>query len=219
MEMVYGPFISRAQAKAQGIKLYFTGVPCKHGHVDVRQVSNQRCRTCGYERQRAAYAANPKKEIDRIRKYQIANPEVLYRNRKKSADKLRHTEKYKEGQRRRTAKWLAKNPRATAWENMTPHRRLTVTMRTRFKRLVFDGKGKDARDLLGCTVSECRKHLEQQFLPGMTWDNYGEWHVDHIRPCASFEDPADPRCWHYTNLQPLWAEDNLSKSDHWVEAA
>jgi hypothetical protein len=50
----------------------------------------------------------------------------------------------------------------------------------------------------------------------MTWDNYGEWHMDHIQPCASF-DQTDPEqqkiCWHYTNYQPLWAEDNLRKSD------
>ena len=59
-------------------------------------------------------------------------------------------------------------------------------------------------------------HLEAQFKPGMTWDNYGlkGWHVDHIRPCASFDlrDPEQQRrCFHYTNLQPLWAEENLKK--------
>lgn len=75
---------------------------------------------------------------------------------------------------------------------------------------------KDARTLLllGCTVEELKAHLQNQFLPGMSWDNYGQWHIDHIRPCASFDltDPEQQRqCFNFKNLQPLWAKDNLSK--------
>jgi Zn ribbon nucleic-acid-binding protein len=233
-DLSYGPFISCKQAKAQGLKHYYTGKPCKRDHVDIRFVSGGVCCTCSNDRTkqwqkenservnewtRAIYAKNPQKQIDRVRRYQIANPDVLDRSRKKSYEKLKHTEAFKEAQKRRTADWLKRNPRATAWENMTPHRKLTVALRSRFKRLVIDGKGKGGRELLGCSVLECRKHLERQFWPGMSWDNYGEWHVDHIRPCASFEDPADPRCWHFTNLQPLWAAENLAKSDKWVPVA
>lgn len=71
-------------------------------------------------------------------------------------------------------------------------------------------------DLLGCTGAELASHLSSMFEPGMTLDNHGEWHIDHIIPIASF-DLTDPEqlkaCFHYTNLQPLWAADNLSKSD------
>ena len=58
-------------------------------------------------------------------------------------------------------------------------------------------------------------HLESLFSPGMTWDNYGfeGWHIDHIKPCASFELDQKKICFHYTNLQPLWAKDNMSKSN------
>lgn len=71
--------------------------------------------------------------------------------------------------------------------------------------------------ILGCTITELKAHLESEFTEGMTWDNYGRngWHVDHIRPCASFNliDPDQVKaCFHYTNLQPLWAADNISKS-------
>lgn len=75
--------------------------------------------------------------------------------------------------------------------------------------------------LLGCTVDELRLRLESLFLPGMTWDNYTlkGWHIDHIRPLSSF-DLSDPEqlkaACHYTNLQPLWATDNLSKGDHYA---
>ena len=69
-------------------------------------------------------------------------------------------------------------------------------------------------DLLGCTRQEYRDHLESKFTDGMSWDNYGEWHVDHILPVSSF-DQSDPEqqkiCWHFSNTQPLWAEDNMAK--------
>jgi hypothetical protein len=70
------------------------------------------------------------------------------------------------------------------------------------------------KELLGCTVSEARAHLQSKFLPRMSWDNRELWHIDHIRPCASF-DLTDleqqKQCFHYTNLQPLWATDNHRK--------
>lgn len=71
-------------------------------------------------------------------------------------------------------------------------------------------------ELLGCTVEEFRLHVERQFLPGMTWQNYGlfGWHIDHIKPISGFDlsDPAQVKeCFHFSNLQPLWAEDNLRK--------
>lgn len=74
---------------------------------------------------------------------------------------------------------------------------------------------------VGCTLEELKKWLEGKFKRGMTWKNYGKhWHVDHILPCASF-DHGDPsqlaQCWHFTNLQPLKAKENLSKSNKITE--
>ncbi len=73
-------------------------------------------------------------------------------------------------------------------------------------------------DLLGCSVIEARHHLESQFTDGMTWENHSlnGWHIDHIKPCASFDltiDSEQKQCFHYSNLQPLWAEDNLRKGN------
>jgi len=70
--------------------------------------------------------------------------------------------------------------------------------------------------LVGFTLADLMAHLEAQFLPGMSWDNRGEWHIDHIRPLCSFDfqTPDDPQfreAWALTNLQPLWAIDNIRK--------
>jgi hypothetical protein len=72
-------------------------------------------------------------------------------------------------------------------------------------------------ELLGCTIAELKQHLENKFDSKMLWENYGSyWHIDHIIPCASF-DFADPiqqkQCFHYTNLQPLEAKENIRKSN------
>lgn len=69
------------------------------------------------------------------------------------------------------------------------------------------------------TCSECKilkplSYLSLLFSDGMSWDNYGEWHIDHIIPCAAFDlsNPTEQKqCFHYTNLQPLWAYENKSK--------
>jgi hypothetical protein len=79
-------------------------------------------------------------------------------------------------------------------------------------------KSAHTKELLGCTSEECWKHLEKQFKSDatriMTRENYGEWEVDHIIPCSSFDlsDPEQQRkCFNYTNLQPLWKEENRKK--------
>jgi hypothetical protein len=78
----------------------------------------------------------------------------------------------------------------------------------------YSEKAFNTIDLLGCSIKEAKEHIGKQFKEGMTWKNHGEWHIDHIIPCASF-DLTDPeqqkKCFHYTNLQPLWANENLSK--------
>ena len=92
-------------------------------------------------------------------------------------------------------------------------------LRHRIKRAIKQHKGirhSSSLSLLGTDMKTVKEHLESLFTKGMSWDNYGYrgWHVDHIVPCASF-DLTDPeqqkKCFHYTNLQPLWAKDNLSK--------
>jgi hypothetical protein len=67
---------------------------------------------------------------------------------------------------------------------------------------------------IGCTPEELRQHLEEMFKNGMNWENYGEWHIDHIIPLSSAKSEEEIyKLNHYTNLQPLWKEENLSKGN------
>jgi len=98
--------------------------------------------------------------------------------------------------------------------------KLAINLRARVNTAIRDNiKAGHTLELLGCTIDELKRHLESKFSTDMSWDNYGQWHVDHIVPCSAFDlsDPVEQKqCFHYTNLQPLWAEDNMKKHDKWV---
>lgn len=103
-----------------------------------------------------------------------------------------------------------------------PKHGLNHRMSTMVGRGLRRGKGGRAwSQLLGFDIAELMLHLEKQFLPGMTWENIGSWHIDHIVPLSSFsfessEDAAFRSAWALTNLRPLWAEDNIRKSNQRV---
>ena len=100
--------------------------------------------------------------------------------------------------------------------------KLSHNLRVRLYRALKDNYkiGSAVKDL-GCTIQQLKQHLESKFQPGMSWDNHtlDGWHIDHIKPLSSF-DLSDRKqlleACHYTNLQPLWAKDNLSKSDNFI---
>lgn len=75
-------------------------------------------------------------------------------------------------------------------------------------------KSKHTIELLGCNKDFFKQHLASLFKDNMSFENYGKWHIDHIKPCALFDlnkPEEQAKCFHYTNLQPLWATDNLRK--------
>ena len=89
-----------------------------------------------------------------------------------------------------------------------------------YKAIKNNSKAKSTLKLLGCTIDELKAHITSLFLKGMTWDNYGKWHIDHIKPCSLFDfskGEEQLKCFHYTNLQPLWAIDNLIKNNKYEE--
>ena len=88
--------------------------------------------------------------------------------------------------------------------------------------LALKGQSKSANTMILLGVPNLEflwDHLKSTFKPGMTKENHGKWHVDHIRPCSSFDlskPEEQAKCFHYTNLQALWAHENLSKGDKFV---
>ncbi len=81
-------------------------------------------------------------------------------------------------------------------------------------------KSKRLEELLGCNIKQLKNYIESLFTEGMSWENYGEWHIDHIVPIDFFRKNYDfkdieiqKECFHYLNLQPLWAIDNIKKGN------
>jgi hypothetical protein len=97
------------------------------------------------------------------------------------------------------------------------NKRLARNLRGRLNKALHGNyKAGSAVNDLGCSIAELKQHLESQFKPGMSWDNYGRngWHIDHITPLCRFnlQDEIEfKKACHFTNLQPLWAGDNLEK--------
>lgn len=214
MNPSYGPFVSRKLALEKGLKHYFTGNPCKHGHVARRWVHSYGCDDCLKIAGRRYDIENPDKKKARRLAWNRANPEkVKQHDARKYAKNREHCVARQVIYRRRR---LDTDTAYRILHNLRSRTRDAITGR--------HGAVKDLTTLklIGCTIEHLQSYFEPLFTPGMTWDNYGEWHIDHIRPCASFDltDPAQQReCFHYTNLQPLWAEDNIRKSDNWLPDA
>ena len=101
-----------------------------------------------------------------------------------------------------------------------PVYKIKYYLRTRLYKIIKNKikVGSFIRDL-GCTVDFFVSYIAEKFVDGMSWDNRSEWHLDHIRPLASFSNLADRSqfliAFHYTNYQPLWAADNLAKGSQW----
>lgn len=110
-------------------------------------------------------------------------------------------------------RWLTKSGAAQA------SYKLAHSIRVRIRSgLSGTRKATSSEVLIGCSFSELRAHLENQFSkrPGMSWETRCFWHIDHIKPCASFDltdAEQQKKCFHFSNLQPLWAIENLQKGE------
>lgn len=164
--------------------------------------------------------SNSKYHKESCEKWRMENKEHVKEYRKKYRKK--HEKRIKEY----SAKWSRENKEKVTNRLVKRYHndlnfKIKCVLRSRIKDAIKNmRKSEKVIDLLGCSIEEVRIHLELQFKKGMNWDNHGRngWHIDHIRPCKSF-DLTDPeqrkQCFHYTNLQPLWEPDNLSKGSKW----
>lgn len=194
-----------------------------------------RCRQSRNKENLRRYEAKREERLASMHKYQEENKEYLLAQKKayylQNRDEIRakRREYYKEN----TAKALAsiqearkKSDYHTRKNQSDMYRRLFDTqyklscnLRSRLgaamSTYLNDRTVSAVRDL-GCTIEELVSHLQARFQEDMTWENYGEWHIDHIIPLSSFDlediEQAKLAC-HYSNLQPLWAIDNLRKNN------
>lgn len=169
-----------------------------------------------------------KRNAERLKKYSTdwynANSEEVAAKQKIKYEQ--NTEAYKE--RRKARYWLDRdaNSKKSGEYHLSrlktdPHYRFVARCRKRVWAAFFEkGYSKKTKTfaLLGCSKEELISYIESKFQEGMTWDNYGEWHLDHKLPfsAAKNEREVEMLC-HYTNLQPLWASDNVSKSARYCE--
>lgn len=179
------------------------------------------CKECVNRDSAERYKQNRDSRLARHRQYAAENREAVYARqvkwRKENPDKARaiqerHYRLHPDRVRQLTAARGAKRYRA---HKHSPDFALRLRVGNQIRKRLMSGAG-GGFSLLDYSPAELRAHLERQFTRGMTWDNYGEWHIDHIVPLASFtitgpDDPELRRAWALPNLRPLWATDNLRK--------
>jgi len=147
---------------------------------------------------------NPSYMKEYQKKYNIKNREKLNEKTKKWREK--NKEEILKKQRKKINEKYSNNLNF----------RLGQVVRSRINKVMKFNRNKQSLEILGCSVKEFRNHIENKFQSGMSWENYGYygWHIDHIIPLSSAKTEKEiyELC-HYTNLQPLWAKENLKKSN------
>jgi len=188
-----------------------------------------------YESSKKWRLNNPEKSKESYIKYIEKNPDMKSSVRLK---KYRESEGFKENERIRRKQWYIKNldserkksreyyhenkkicrKKHNEWRKnkmkTDPFFRMKKNLRDRI-RIYLKGEllSKRTKDIIGLEMNEFRKYIESKFVNGMSWENYGEWHLDHKKPLylgTNNEEILELN--HYTNLQPLWAEDNIQKN-------
>lgn len=183
---------------------------------------NSRCKSC----RKAYQEANKEKIKKRGKAYYESNKDKIkayykaYREANKEKNKAYQKAYYKANKDKSKAYREANkdkiNRKRRERINTDPLLRLKNRLRSRTT-YAFKSKGyrknTKTQEILGVNWEVAKEHIERQFKKGMSWDNHGEWNIDHIIPLVSANTEEQlMRLCHYTNLQPLWAEENFSKS-------
>ena len=162
------------------------------------------CMACRSVRGKVYRKNNRDKILKSSRKSYLKHREAL--NSKKRENRKNNPEKYIDSNRRYNQK-----RRSTAKGRLSDNMTGAI-----YKSLTLNKNGRSWESLVGYTAGQLKRHLESLFTDGMSWDNYGEWHIDHKIPIKAFnytkpEHEDFKRCWALSNLQPMWAKDNISK--------
>ena len=171
------------------------------------------------------YLNNIEKIREKSKKYYHQNKEERLQYRYRNKNKLKkYKEKYdqlnkKKHQEYRQNRKLIRNKKMKEYMKI-PKNRILRSLRIRlYDTLKRNSKSMKTIELLGCSIIFFQQYIEKQFEIGMNWGNYGRngWHIDHIIPCCKFnlsKQEEQRKCFHYTNLRPLWATENLKRPKH-----
>ena len=179
-------YISKEEAKEFGLPRYFDGSICKRGHISERYTSNSSCSECSIVNAKRSERVKNKKD------YYESNKEKLIKQ-----NVVRQRERYSE----------------------SIEFKASVAARNMLKRVLRQGGRKKhggSYEMLGYSREDLMDRMESLFSIDMSWENYGDWHIDHIKPVSWFikngiTNPAEINA--LDNLQPLWAQDNYKKGD------
>jgi len=228
---------SPSEAKRIGSVRYFTGVPCKRGHVTERSTANAQCVLCArklsYQRSQLPHvkemnARNKKKTSYRLQQQEYSARKRTYTVNQQAfvipqgipeeerarayARAYYHANKHKmskpdpDKRRDYVRKWAREYRKSACGA--------AVSFMRKCLQRCLTNKTDRTECMLGYTKEHLVNHLQSKFLDGMNWENYGEWHIDHIVPIHHFitigvGDPKQINA--LSNLRPLWAQENLSK--------
>ena len=185
-----------------------------HRSSTSRDGHKETCKLCRKEEHRIHYLSH-KEDYARNSKQWVDGHRQEMRDYHRTYGKTKRRKKYIVSYR------IRNRDRRTSYQRFLMHQNIGYRIATYLRhRLGSAIKSQNCPEsnktlvLLGCSMGEFRKHLGSKFLVGMTWANYGKWHIDHIKPCATFDlslPYEQAVCFHYTNMQPLWAMDNYRK--------
>jgi len=206
---------------------YFEGmkkvcITCKQEFlVDKNYQYRLECPICRIKRQKERqkradkkYYQSEKGKQNTKRKYLTCTKRIVTEWREKNPDKIKKIQaKHRKSEKR---KKYIKNYFSVARHKIRQRMSNLIYQSVKGKKL-----GKCWEHLVGYTVEKLMKHLESKFQTGMTWENYGGWHIDHLVPESWFHyesvyDEEFKKCWALSNLQPKWAKENLQKNNHYI---
>ena len=228
-EILHKAKIYREKNKVK-INLYFQSESYKNHKKEYDKEYRQKYKEKINEANKKRYLENPKKflqyrkknreKINKRRKeYLLKNPEIRQKLLEKKRKEYRLNIDYytKKSKLYKQKNKKIRNKKLSIRLKNDAEYRLKCNLKGRIIS-ALKGKDKSAKtmELIGCNIDQLKKHLAKKFTKGMTFENHGlkGWHIDHIKPCASFDLKCPVQqlaCFNYNNLQPLWASENMSK--------